>query len=186
MIDKWITAKWEEVPMVVLSAFVTYAAIILYTRIVGLRSLSKMSAADFAMTIAIGSLFASTAATPTPTLIFGLVALACLYAGQWLVAWLRARSDWISHTVDNEPLLLMAGRTILEDNLRRANVTRDDLFGKLREANAINYDHVLAVVFETTGDISVLHADDPEATLEPEFFEKVLGRERLFADSGSS
>jgi len=179
MLEKWVWSGWTEAPMVMLSGVATYAAILIYTRIVGLRSLSKMSAADFAMTVAVGSLFASTISSPKPALVLGLFALAMLYLGQWLVAWLRRRSAQVSKWVDNQPLLLMSGREILDDNLKRANVTRCDLFGKLREANALNYDEVLAVVFEATGDVSVLHSSDPNAKLEPEFFTNVIDADRL-------
>lgn len=113
MIEKWITSDWNAVPMVVLSGVVTYVAILVYTRIVGLRSFSKMSAADFAMTVAVGSLFASTVSSPSPALLLGLVALAVLFAGQWSVAWMRRRANWISRWIDNEPLLLMAGGTMI-------------------------------------------------------------------------
>ncbi len=180
VVKLWTTSPVGDIAMVLVSAAVIYAIILLYTRFTGLRSFSKMSAADFAMTVAVGSLFASTISSPDPTIILGAVALATLFAGQWILATLRRQSGWFSKLVDNEPLLLMAGSTILEENLRKANVTRADVFGKLREANALNYDHVLAVIFETTGDISVLHSSDPDAALEKNFVKNVIGHERLF------
>ncbi len=74
----------------------------------------------------------------------------------------------------------MAGDKMIDDNLRKANVTRADVYGKLREANALNYGQVLAVIFETTGDISVLHSSDPDkATIEPDFVKNVIGHELL-------
>lgn len=182
MFEKWMTGQFAEIPMVFLSGLIAYLGILLYTRVVGLRSLSKMSAADFVMTVAVGSLFASTTSLAAPSLVIGLSALATLYAGQWGLAWLRRESQMFGKLVDNQPLLLMSRRQILEENLKRANVTRSDLFGKLREANALNYDQVLAVVFETTGDISVLHATDANARLEPDFFESVIDADRLFAE----
>ena len=49
---------------------------------------------------------------------------------------------------------------IYYDNLKKARVTESDLRGKLREANVIQLSEVRAVVFETTGDVSVLHSAD--------------------------
>ncbi len=178
--DEWVYSEWGELGMVLVSAIVTYAAIILFTRLAGLRSFSKMSAADFAMTVAVGSLFASTVSSAKPTLIIGLFSLALLFLAQWLVATLREKVGWFSKAVDNQPLLLMAGGKILHENLRRANVTEADIFGKLREANALNYDQIRAVVFETTGDISVLHSSDSQIELEADFLRGVVGAERLF------
>ena len=182
MTDDWIKTTPEEVGMVVLSAVVTYAAILVYTRLTGLRSFSKMSAADFAMTVAVGSLFASTVSLAKPTWLVRLLALEILFSGQWLLAYLRKVSSKFSKLVDNEPLLLMRGETILHDNLSQANVTMADLRGKLREANVLNYSQVVAVVFETTGDISVLHSSDPNAKLEPALLEDVLAADRIPAE----
>jgi uncharacterized membrane protein YcaP (DUF421 family) len=169
----------DEVAMVLVSSVATYSLILLYTRICGLRSFSKMSAADFAMTVAVGSLFASTISSPNPTLMLGAVSLAALFAGQFTLAILRQKFDWLGTVVDNQPLLLMAGGEILDDNLAKANVTRSDVFAKLRESNTYDYDQVLAVVFETTGDISVLHADGDTDGIHPDFLKDVVGAERI-------
>ncbi|WP_145422202.1 DUF421 domain-containing protein [Planctomycetes bacterium K23_9] len=180
MFEKWISVDSNELAMVFLSTGATYIAILIYTRLVGLRSFSKMSATDFAMTVAVGSLFASTISSPSPSLFLGLFAIASLYLGQWTFAWLRCQSNWLSRAVDNEPLLLMAGSDFIEENLNKANVTKSDIYGKLRESNTLNYEQVLAVVFETTGDISVLHSSDQEANLEADFLSSVRGSDRLF------
>lgn len=162
-----------------LSSVIVYSAILTFTRAAGLRSFSKMSAPDFAMTVAVGSLFGATISSPSPTLVLGLTSLACLYAGQWVISLMRTRFDSFNRIVDNQPLLLMAGSEFLDDNLVRAKVTRSDVYGKLREANALNYDQVLAVVFETTGDISVLHTQNAGAELERDFVQNVIGSEML-------
>lgn len=49
---------------------------------------------------------------------------------------------------------------IIDENLRKCNVSLDDLLGKLREANVHQMKNVKAVIFETTGDISVLHGSE--------------------------
>ena len=55
----------------------------------------------------------------------------------------------------------------MEENLLKARVTKGDLRSKLREANVIRLSQIRAVVFETTGDIVVLHSSDEEQSLEP-------------------
>jgi uncharacterized membrane protein YcaP (DUF421 family) len=132
-----------------------YVAVIAATRISGLRSFSKMSAFDFAMTVAIGSLIASAASGQAP-LATVVVGVATLYAAQFAVAVAR-RHSLLHGVLDNSPLLLMDGERILDDNLAVARLTLDDLHGKLREANVLHYGQIRAVVLETTGDISVLH-----------------------------
>jgi uncharacterized membrane protein YcaP (DUF421 family) len=181
MFEEWFAVSLTDLVAILLSALVVYAAVLIYTRIIGLRSFSKMSAADFAMTIACGSILGATIAAPTPTAMAGSFALLCLFIAQWSIAIARQKFDWFSKVVDNQPILLMAGPIILDENLKRANITRDDLYGKLREANAFNFDDVKAVIFESTGDVSVLHSDDKKK-LEPKMFGNVIDSDRLFVN----
>ena len=163
---EWIFTSFDIVLPTIVSACLIYTLIILYTRIFGLRSFSKMSSFDFAMTIAVGSLLASTIVTKSTTVLQGGVALFCLYFLQTAIAFLRRKVSWFSTAVDNQPILLMHGEHILHDNLRRAHLSQSDLHAKLREANVLNYSQVKAVVFETTGDVSVLHSNEEDVHLD--------------------
>jgi uncharacterized membrane protein YcaP (DUF421 family) len=158
MVIEWFAASGRVLVLVLASTVGIYAALVGLTRIAGLRSFSKMSSFDFAITVAVGSLVATVLVAEDPPLLQGVVALASLYAVQMALAILRYRTGWVPSLVDNEPLLLMEGTEVLDDNLRQASVTAGDLRAKLREANVVSLDQVEAVVMETTGDISVLHA----------------------------
>ncbi len=63
-------------------------------------------------------------------------------------------------------MLLMQNGRILQDNLSSTNVGEDALIAKLREANVIDFSEVLAVVLETTGDMSVLHTAEDKILME--------------------
>lgn len=161
--------------MVILTTLGIYITLIVLTRLGGLRSFSKMSSFDFAITVAIGSVIASTILTKNPPLFQAMIALGVLYALQLTVASLRGRSKMLSNLVDNQPMLLMNGTTYLEDNMRKARVTHDDLRAKLREANVTQLSQVKAVVMEATGDVSVLHHSDREHHLDDELLREVIG-----------
>lgn len=168
----WVEINWTETVMTIVSTAVLYAAIVAFVRLTGLRSFSKMSAFDFAMTLAIGSLFASSISGPDPTVLVALVAFSALFAGQKAVAHCR-RNAGFRRMVDNDPVLLMRNGALIDENMRRCGVTRSDIAAKLREANALSLDRVHAVVFETTGDISVLHGE-PDQSPDPMLLEGVL------------
>jgi uncharacterized membrane protein YcaP (DUF421 family) len=171
----WITTTWTPAAMTVVSAAGIYAAVIVYTRLVGLRSFSKMSSFDFAMTVAVGSIVATTVLTRDPPLLQAMVALGAIYALQQAVAWLRQRFPSVRSVVDNRPVLLMENGRMLPAAMREADVTRGDVLAKLRAANVFSLEQVRAVVLETTGDISVLHASGPEVG---DLDEAVLGEVR--------
>ena len=150
---------WMDAATLVVAGVLVYAAVIAASRLVGLRSFAKMSAFDFAMTVAIGSIIAGTATGATP-LAAGTTAVAVLFAAQYVVARLR-RTTAAARVVDNSPLLLMYRGRLLDDHLARARLSREDLRATLRAANVLRPEQVAAVVFETTGDISVLTGDGP-------------------------
>jgi len=136
------------------------AWVIIFVRIAGLRAFSKMTAFDFVVTVATGSLLASAAtATGWPAFIQAVVAIAALLAAQYLLARLRQVSDLVDSLIGNEPLLLMRNGEFVDEAMRKSRVARSDVYAKLREANALDLAAVRAVVLETTGDISVLHGD---------------------------
>jgi len=175
--ESWFATSGTAVLGVLLSVLGIYVTLIVLTRWGGLRSFSKMSSFDFAVTVAIGSVIASTVLTPSPPLLQAAVALAALYAVQIGVAALRAQSETVAGVMDNQPLLLMAGREIFHENLRKSKVTEDDLRAKLREANVLSLDEVHAVVFEATGDVSVLHGDADD--FDPWLLDGVLDTDRI-------
>lgn len=169
----WITTSPKTAIFVLLSAAFIYLTLILFTRISGLRSFSKMSAFDFAMTIAVGSIMASVILMGPPSMIEGALGLGALFGLQGLVAYLRRKSPRFSSLIDNEPKLLMRDGKILYDALAQTSVTEDDLIANLRGANVLNYKQVRAVVLETTGDMSVLHSHDPEIEFEDRILSSV-------------
>ena len=83
VVDRWLTTSWTQAGLVALSTVAIFATVIALTRIVGLRSFSKMSSFDFAMTVAVGSVMASTATSPTTTLLNGMLGLAIFYLVRW-------------------------------------------------------------------------------------------------------
>ena len=156
--DEITGISWRTAATIMGTAAGIYAAVILLTRLAGKRSFSKISSFDFAMTVAIGSIISTTVLSSTVRLIDGLVGLSAAYLLQTCVA-LARRYAPLMKVVDNSPLLLMDGDRILNNNLRKARLTEADLRSKLREAGILHLKEVEAVVFETTGDLSVIKRD---------------------------
>jgi uncharacterized membrane protein YcaP (DUF421 family) len=173
---EWFAIGWSDVGGVVLSALGIYAALLIATRLLGLRSFSKISSFDFAITVALGSLIAATLLTPSPPLVQGAIGLATLFAIQAAVSFARRRWEWAEDLVDNRPLLLMARGEVIQEHLSKALVTEDDLRSKLRMAGITHPSQVFAVVMETTGDVAVIEESDE---IDLALFRGVEGSERL-------
>lgn len=177
MLVDWFGAEWATLGLVVLSTLGVYVAVLVYTRLAGLRSFAQMSGFDFAVNIALGSLMATTAVSDSPSVAQGLVAMGTLFVLQMLIATLR-RHERGRYGVNNRSLLVMDGPEFIEEHLRQGQITKDDVRFKLREANVFSYEQVRAVVLETTGEMTVLHAED-DTTVDADILADVRGAHRL-------
>ncbi|MDN6311025.1 MAG: DUF421 domain-containing protein [Flavobacteriaceae bacterium] len=146
--------------LIAISVFGIFTATIIITRIFGLRTFAKMSSFDFASTIAIGSVLASIVINKDQNLLKGILALLFIIGFQTIFSFLVRKSNWFKKLFTNKPKMLMKDGEILYDNLKKCNVGVSDLMAKLREANVHKLSEVQAVIFESTGDISVLHSSN--------------------------
>jgi len=160
--NDWFKFSTDGLLAIILTAIGIYMALVILTRISGKRSFSKMSSFDFAMTVSIGSILATVIVSKSVSLQYGIIGLVLIYSLQMVVA---AARHWkpIRNLVDNKPTLLMQNGKLIAANLKKCKVTESDVKAKLREANVIQLSEVKAVVFESTGDISVLHGTDNKA-----------------------
>ena len=153
--------EWDGpgVAAIALTAFAMLAWAIVVVRIIGLRSLAKISGFDFVVTVALGSITASTIVSSS-SLWHGVAAFLALLTAQWAVARLRLFPSF-ERLVDNRPVLLMERDRVDREMMRRSRITMDDLLQKLRNQGVTDRGQVLAVVLETTGDVSVLTGEGP-------------------------
>lgn len=154
----------------IVDAAILVPLLVMIVRLTGLRSFAKLSASDFAVTVAIGSVVAATVLDPDVPWWRGAVALAALLAVQAGLSLVRRASPRLQRAIDNEPLVLLRDGVYDDAALRTARVTRDDVRQKLRQAGMDRLDDVALVVLETTGDVSVM-ANPPE----PEIVAEVRG-----------
>lgn len=169
-------SSWSDLGTLAISALGIYVAVLVIVRINGLRSFSKMSSVDFVVTIAVGSIVASVAATTT-SLASGVVAVVVLFGAQFVATTLRRHDRGV---LDNHPEVLMIGAQPLHDVMARRRVTVGDIQGKLREADAISLDDVICVVLEATGDVSVVTRRSGEE-IDPWVLENVAGGDAVLA-----
>lgn len=174
----WILVDTDKIPAIFVTVILAYIGLIVLTRLGGIRSFSKMSGFDFAVTVSIGSIFGAIIMSKDPSVGQGLIALAFVFGIQTFAAILRERFKGFERLISNKPRLIMVGSNIQHDQLRAAKITKADLYAKLREANVFHTDQIIAVIAETTGDVSVLHTGN-EKTISPEIFENIKGAKRL-------
>ncbi|MDQ6629033.1 MAG: DUF421 domain-containing protein [Pseudomonadota bacterium] len=135
-----------------------YVALVVLLRISGKRTLSKMNAFDFLVTIALGSALATVMLSKSTSLAQGLVAFALLVGCQFVVTWLSVRWRWVRKLVTGEPGLLLYRGEFIASAMRQCRVTEDDIRAALRAAGVGDRTEVHAVVLETDASFSVIES----------------------------
>lgn len=133
-----------------------YGTLVLFLRISGKRTLTKLNSFDFVVTVALGSTLATIILNKDITLAEGLTALALLITLQYLIAFASVRSRKFRDLVKEEPTLLAYQGKFMDSNMRQQRITHDEVLQVARSQAVQNIKDVFAVVLETDGSISIL------------------------------
>lgn len=146
-----------------------YVALIAMLRITGKRSLSKFNIFDFVITIALGSVFASTLTSSDVKLAQSITAIVILLGGQYIISQLALRSDGFENIIKSDPALLYSGGSLNRDTMKRERVTEREVLQAVRKSGSASLDDVEAVILETDGTMSVIAASggSPKAIYKP-------------------
>ncbi|MDV3223478.1 DUF421 domain-containing protein [Intrasporangium sp.] len=146
---------WSGLLRVLVIGVSAYLALLLLLRGSGKRTLAKLNAFDFVVTVALGSTLATVLLSSDVALVEGVAAMALLVALQFIVAWLSVRSRAVERLVKSEPTLVYR-HGFLPEPMRRMRVTSDEIRQAARASGNAGLDGVAAVVLETDGSLSVL------------------------------
>lgn len=156
--------SWSGIGRTIVAGVVAYAALVVILRISGKRTLSKMNAFDFVVTVALGSSLATVLLSKDVALLEGLAAFSVLAGMQYLVAWVSSRSSAIEGAIKSSPVLLNYRGELDTVRLPRERLTAGEVRAAVRKQGLASMDGVEAVVLEAAGELSVLKKGEYSAT----------------------
>lgn len=136
-----------------------YLLLIAILRVSGKRTLSKMNAFDFIVTVALGSILATVMLSKDVPLAEGILAFSLLAALQFAIAWSAQRAPLLETAIKSEPRILLWDGQVDEAALLDERVTRDEIKAAVRKSGAGDLVNIAAVVLETDGSFSVIARD---------------------------
>ncbi|MCF3936019.1 DUF421 domain-containing protein [Acuticoccus sp. M5D2P5] len=160
MVDLYLDAARPV--QVAIATILSFALLVLLLRISGKRTLTDLNAFDFVVTVALGSVLATTILSPSVALVDGFTALVALVVCQAVVASIAVRSESARRAIKSEPTLLVRNGRLLTSAMRRERLTEADILSAIRAAGQASLDEVTAVVLETNGELSVIENRPPE------------------------
>ena len=148
--------SWESIVRTVVLTSLGYCAMILLLRVSGKRTLYKMNAFDFIVTIALGSILASVALNKSITLADGVTAIALLIGFQFVLTWLSVRTKAVKELITSNPSLLFYNGDFLHQAMKKERITVEEIYSASRQKGIVVLDEIAMIVLETTGDITII------------------------------
>lgn len=158
-----ILTSWQDILRLTLTGVLAYGGLIAILRLSGKRTLSKLSAFDFVVTVALGSSLATILLSRSTPLLEGIAGVALLVGLQFAISWLSARWRPLRSWIKSEPVFVFRQGRFLEAAMKAERLARDDVLAAIRKAGVADCDDVLAVILEPDGTLSVV----PGRTMPP-------------------
>ncbi len=156
----------SQLGWVAVKALLLYMTAVFGFRLGERRTLAEMSAFDFVAAVAVGAIVGRVPNSSTTSYLAGATTLITVLIMHRIVSRLRQYPS-IATIFDHRPRILISHGQIVSSELRRAGLTKDDLYGLLRQQGVLNLDDAYLVIFEQRGQLSVIrradvHEPEPE------------------------
>jgi uncharacterized membrane protein YcaP (DUF421 family) len=140
----------------VLRATFVFFLILIVTRAVGRRELSSMEPFDLILLVVIGDLVQQGVTQSDYSLTGATLVIATLAVLTVATAYISFRVKALRPVLEGSPIVLVADGAILDRNLKRQRVTRDELRAEARLQGIGSLRDVRFAILETSGKISFL------------------------------
>lgn len=155
----------SELLEILVRALIMYVFAVGMLRIFGKRTTMTTASFDLILTIALGTIVASTIMSTTRPLIHGIAALTALAGLQWILSLGVSRSASVERFVVSPAKLLLRDGRIVTSNLMDERLSDAQLEQNIRQQGYATKDGLEAVVLESSGSVSVIATREGDAEL---------------------
>ena len=134
---------------------VLYTALILAVRLMGKRQIGQMEPSEFVVAMLVADLASIPMQNNAIPLVNGLVPILTVMGLELILSHLSLKSIRLRKLLCGKPVILIDNGKFLQENLRRTQVTLDELSGHLREKDVLDIQTVQFAILETNGNLSV-------------------------------
>ena len=140
----------------ILRSLIVYVFLLVMFRLMGKREVAQMTVFDLVVLLVLSNVLQNAMIGPDNSVIGGLIGASTILAVNWLVGRAAFSSRWFERAIEGVPTLLVHSGRMVEENMRRACISREELLSNLRSQGVFNIDEVTAAVLEPSGRLSIL------------------------------
>ena len=140
----------------ILRATIVFFAILIVTRAVGRRELGSLEPFDLILLIVIGDMVQQGITQSDYSVTGALLVICTLALLTVATSYVSFRFRPLRPILEGEPLVLVEDGEIVERNLRRERITREELASEARQQQIASFEDIRFAVLETNGHISFI------------------------------
>lgn len=152
--------SWPDIIRVLAVGVAAYVTLVLVLRVSGNRTLAKLNAFDFVVTVALGSTLATILLNSSVSWAEGAAGLVTLALLQFVVALCASHVPVVRSLITSRPILIVRGRTPLPEAMGRQRAGIAEVRQAVRKSGYGDLSGIGAVVLETDGTPSVVPAGE--------------------------
>jgi uncharacterized membrane protein YcaP (DUF421 family) len=141
---------------IVVRATVLYLFIIFVMRVTGRRELSSLSPVDLVLLIVLGDAIQQGLTQSDYSVTGAFIAVSTIATLQVLTSYLSYRSRRARKVLEGQPIVIVDRGTVVERNLRRERMTREEVDEEMRQQQIASMDDVEWAILESNGTISFI------------------------------
>lgn len=147
-----------ELPVVekIIRAAAVYFFLLVAFRLTGKRQLGQMSSFDLVVLLIISNIVQNAMIGNDNSITGGFIGAATILVLNYGIARLVVANRSVERLIEGAPTVLIHNGKVIEQNLRRELLTRDELMAALRRQGILSVDEVRVALLEETGAITAV------------------------------
>jgi len=134
-----------------------YAILMLIVRITGKRSLAQITTFDFVLLLVVGEATQQALLGNDFSITVAVIVIVSLLLMEVGVDYLQQWFPRLEPVLDDVPLILVDGGTVIERHLKKSRISHGDIMEAAREKQGLErMDQIKYAVLERTGSISII------------------------------
>ena len=164
-----------------LRTLIIYFMILCVVRWLGKRMSGQLTIMEMAVMLTLGAIVSVPMQVPDRGLLQGFLLLVCTLLFQRGINFVGARSKKIDNLLQGKVSMLIKDGVLQLDQMKKDNISRQQIFSELRQENVINLGMVDRLYIEAEGLFSIYKATEsrPGLSILPPDDDEIVGRQEL-------
>ena len=147
---------------IILRSTTMYTYTLINLRLMRTRCMAQLTTFELVIVIALGSAVGDPMFYPEVPLIYGMVTITTMILLTKFISIITERNEMIETIIEGQPRMVIKHGEILKDKLRHADISKEELFSRLRYHGIRNVGQIDYAFIENSGKLSIIRSNHPK------------------------